>query len=57
MRILALMDALGTCVRFVLLSRQRFDRVVVLPLVDGVSFGTVIAGRAFDSNAIVARSI
>jgi len=51
----ALTDALGNLVRFVLLPGQRFDTVGVPPLIDGMSFGALIADKAFDSNAIVAE--
>jgi transposase len=54
-KILALADALGNLVRFVLLPGQRFDTVGVPPLIDGVAFGALIADKAFDSNAIVAE--
>jgi transposase len=54
-KILALTDALGNLVRFVLLPGQRFDTVGVPPLIDGVTFGALIADKAFDSNAIVAE--
>jgi len=50
-KILALTDALGNLVRFVLLPGQRFDTVGVPPLIDCVSFGALIA----DSNAIIAE--
>ncbi len=53
-KILALTDALGNLVRFVLLPGQRFDTVGFPPLIDGVSFAALIADKAFDSNAIVA---
>ena len=53
-KILALTDALGNRVRVVLLPGQRFDTVGVPPLIDGVSFGALIADRAFDSNDIIA---
>jgi hypothetical protein len=53
-KILALTDALGNLVRFHLLPGHRYDTVGVPPLIDGVSFGGLIADRAFDSNAIVA---
>lgn len=53
-KILALTDALGNLVRFVLLPGQRFDTVGVAPLIEGVAFGALIADKAFDSNAIVA---
>ncbi len=52
-KILALTDALGDLVRFVLLPGQRFDTVGVPPLIDGVTFGALIADKAFDSNAII----
>jgi transposase len=53
-KILALTDALGNLVRFVLLPGQRFDTVGVQPLIDGIDFGALIADKAFDSNAIIA---
>src|SRR4051794_14157949 len=53
-KILALTDALGNLVRFVLLPGQRFDTVGVPPLIDGITFGALIADTAFDSNDIVA---
>jgi transposase len=54
-KILALTDALGNLVRFVLLPGQRFDTVGVEPLIDGAEFGGLIADKAFDSNAIIAE--
>jgi transposase len=54
-KILALTDALGSLVRFVLLPGHRFDTVGVPPLIDGVSFDGLIADKAFDSNAIIAE--
>ena len=53
-KILALTDALGNLVRFVLLPGQRFDTIGVPPLIEGVEFGALIADKAFDSNDIVA---
>ena len=53
-KILALTDAFGNLVRFVLLPGQRFDTVGVPPLLDGIEFGALIADKAFDSNAIIA---
>ena len=53
-KILALTDAFGNLVRFVLLPGQRFDTLGVAPLIDGVSFGALIADKAFDSNTIIA---
>ena len=52
-KILALTDALGNLVRFVLLPGHRFDTVGVPPLIDGVSFDALIADKAFDSNTII----
>jgi transposase len=52
-KILALTDALGNLVRFVLLPGQRFDTVGVPPLLDGIEFDALIADKAFDSNAII----
>jgi transposase len=54
-KILALTDALGNLVRFVLLPGHRYDTIGVAPLIDGLLFGGLIADRAFDSNAIVAE--
>jgi transposase len=53
-KILALTDALGNLVRFVLLPGHRFDTMGVAPLIQGVEFGALIADKAFDSNAIIA---
>src|SRR5882757_2121413 len=53
-KILALTDALGNLVRFVLLPGQRFDTLGVAPLLDGIEFVALIADTAFDSNAIIA---
>jgi transposase len=36
------------------LPGHRFDTVGVEPLIDGVSFGALIADKAFDSNTIIA---
>jgi transposase len=54
-KILALTDALGNLVRFVLLPGQRFDTVGVAPLIEGVEFDALIADKAFDSDAIIAE--
>jgi transposase len=54
-KILALTDALGNLVRFVLLPGHRFDTVGVAPLIRGVEFGRLIGDKAFDSDAIVAE--
>ena len=52
-KILALTDALGNLVRFVLLPGHRFDTVGVGPLIKGVEFRALIADKAFDSNSII----
>src|SRR6266700_4843954 len=54
-KILALTDALGNLVRFVLLPGQRFDTVGVPPLIEGIEFAALIADKAFDSNDIIAN--
>jgi hypothetical protein len=54
-KILALTDALGNLVRFVLLPGQRFDTVGVPPLIAGIEFAALIADTAFDSNDIIAE--
>ena len=54
-KILALTDALGNLVRFVLLPGQRFDTVGVEPLIEGVEFDALIGDKAFDSDAIIAE--
>ena len=54
-KILALTDALGTLVRFVLLPGQRHDTVGVAPLIEDVEFDGVIADQAFDANWLVAE--
>ena len=53
-KILALVDALGNLVHFVLLSGQRFDTIGVEPLIEGINFGALIGDKAFDSNTIIA---
>src|SRR5262249_48292093 len=54
-KILALTDALGNLVRFVLLPGQRFDTVGVPPFIEGLAFDALIADKTFDSNAIIAE--
>ena len=54
-KILALTDALGNRVRFVLLPGQRFDTAGMPPLIEGLPFDALIADKAFDSNAIIAE--
>jgi len=54
-KILALTDALGNLVRFVLLPGQRYDTIGVAPLIEGVEFDALIADKAFDANWIIAE--
>jgi transposase len=54
-KILALTDALGNLVRFVLLPGHRFDTVGVAPLIKGIKFDALLADKAFDSNNIIAE--
>ena len=53
-KIVALTDALGNLVRFVVLPGHRFDTVGVAPLLKDIEFGGLIADKAFDSNWIIA---
>ena len=53
-KILALTDALGNLVRFILMPGQRFDTAGVAPLIEGLKFDALLADKAFDSNAIIA---
>jgi transposase len=53
-KILALTDALGNLVRFELLPGQRYDTIGVEPLLSGITFGGLIADKAFDTNSIIA---
>src|SRR5271168_1355339 len=52
-KILALTDALGNLVRFILLPGHRFDTVGIAPLIKDIEFGGLIADKAFDSNWII----
>jgi transposase len=54
-KILALADALGNLVRFVLLPGQRYDTAGVPPLIEGVAFDALIGDKAFDSNWMIAE--
>jgi transposase len=46
----ALVDALGNLVRFVLLPGQRHDSVGVAPLIADIAFAALLADKAFDLN-------
>nr|WP_250266036.1 IS5 family transposase [Rhodovastum atsumiense] len=47
-KIVALVDALGNLVRFVLLPGQRHDTLGVLPLIAGLTFDALLGDKAFD---------
>ena len=47
---MALVDALGNLVRFVLLPGQHHDLVGVRPLIEGVAFGALLGDKAFDAD-------
>ena len=47
-KIVALVDALGNLVRFVLLPGQRHDSVGVEPLIKDIAFDALLADKAFD---------
>ncbi|HEX7821640.1 MAG TPA: hypothetical protein VF463_13605 [Sphingobium sp.] len=46
--------ALVTLVRFLLMPGNRFDSIGVAPLIEGITFGALLADKTFDSNAILA---
>jgi transposase len=54
-KILALADALGNLLRFVLLPGQRYDPAGVPPLIEGIGFDALIGDKAFDSNWMIAE--
>ncbi len=49
-KIVALVDALGNLVRFVLLPGQRHDLAGVKPLIETVDFDMFLADKAFDAD-------
>jgi transposase len=49
-KIMALVDALGNLIRFVLLPGQRHDSIGVEPLITGLDFEALIGDKAFDNN-------
>jgi len=49
-KIVALVDALGNLVRFILLPGQRNDIVGVPPLIDDLACEALIADKAFDAD-------
>lgn len=46
-KIVAMVDALGNLVRFVLLPGRRNDMVGVQPLIKNMTFGALLADKAF----------
>jgi transposase len=54
---MALTDALGNLVRFVLFPGQRHDSIGVDPLIADIEFAALIGDKAFDNNAIRAELI
>jgi transposase len=50
---LALTDALGNLVRFLLLPGNRYDTIGVAPLIEGIEFDALLADKAFDANWII----
>ncbi len=51
-KILALTDALGNRVRFILLPGQRHDSIGAEPILQGLDFDALLADKAFDNNAL-----
>jgi transposase len=49
-KIVALVDALGNLVRFVLQPGQRNDIMGVKPLIEGIRFEALLADKAFDAD-------
>jgi len=49
-KIVALVDALGNLVKFLLLPGQAHDMKGVAPLIEGVSFDALLADIAFDTD-------
>ena len=52
-KIVALTDALGQLVRFRLLPGHRYDTLAVADLIEGVTFGALLADQAYDANWII----
>ncbi len=51
-KVLALTDALGNLVRFKLLPGQRSEILGVPDLIEGLSFGALLADKAFDADRL-----
>ncbi len=54
-KIVALVEALGNLVRFVLLPGQRHDSIGVAPLLTDLDFAALLADKAFDTAVIRAE--
>jgi transposase len=54
-KIVAMFDALGNLVRFVLLPGQRHDSVGVEPLIEGITFDAPLGDKAFDNDGLRAE--
>jgi transposase len=52
-KILALTDALGNLVKFILMPGQRNDIMGVKELIAEVTFGALLADKAFDANWLI----
>lgn len=52
---MALVDALGNLVRFLLLPGQTHDMKGVAPLIKGISFGALLADKAFDADWLLSE--
>jgi transposase len=52
---MALVDALGNLVRFILLPGQRHDSIGVDPLITGLDFEALLGDKAFDNNTLRAN--
>lgn len=50
---MALVDALGKLVRFLLLPGQRHESKGAAPLLSNLPFGALLADKAFDSNGLL----
>jgi transposase len=51
----ALVDALGNLIDFVLLPGQRHDSKGVAPLIEGLTFGAFLGDKAFDNDKLRAE--
>ena len=55
MKVAALVDALGNLTRFLLLPGQAHDMKGVALLIKGISFGALLADKAFDADWLLAE--